>query len=181
MPTSVATCWLSTSSWTGSCSASRRAGTTSSRGCRTGAPFGSIRWERTGARERGGSGLVPATFRLLARRIVAGRLLHRQRLLRRELDGSLATCASLPSVSTKSWDDIVVDGHGTAYVNNIGFEFPSGNYAPGEVVLVSADGVVKSVADGLTFPDGMAVTAGRGTPVDRLVEARSSQDEELGA
>jgi hypothetical protein len=29
------------------------------------------------------------------------------------------------------WNDIVADTHGNAYVNNIGFDFPAGQPAPG--------------------------------------------------
>ena len=50
-----------------------------------------------------------------------GRLLvvdtAQRQLLRREPDGSLVTHADLSGVSTKPWNDIVVDGRGNAYVN----------------------------------------------------------------
>ncbi len=45
-------------------------------------------------------------------------------LLRRELDGSLVTHADLTSLSDHPWNEIVVDGRGNAYINNIGFDFP---------------------------------------------------------
>ncbi len=82
-----------------------------------------------------------------------------RRLLRREPDGSLVQHADLASVATTPWNDIVVDGRGYAYVNNIGFDFPEGEFAPGIVVLVTPDGTVTPVADGLAFPNGMAMTA----------------------
>jgi sugar lactone lactonase YvrE len=82
-----------------------------------------------------------------------------RRVLRRESDGSLVSHADLGPVSTKPWNDIVVDGYGHAYVNSIGFDFPGGEFAPGLVALVTPDGRVTSVADGLAFPNGMAVTA----------------------
>jgi len=82
-----------------------------------------------------------------------------RRVLRRESDGSLVSHADLGPVSTKPWNDIVVDGYGHAYVNSIGFDFPEGELAPGLVALVTPDGRVTSVADGLAFPNGMAVTA----------------------
>lgn len=84
-------------------------------------------------------------------------------VLRREPDGSLVPHADLAPVSTKPWNDIVVDGRGNAYVNCIGFDFPEGEFAPGIVVLVSPDGNVTQVADGLAFPNGMAVTADEST------------------
>ncbi len=80
-------------------------------------------------------------------------------VLRREPDGSLVRHADLAPVSTEPWNDIVVDGRGNAYVNGIGFDFPGGDVAPGQVVLVAPDGTVTPVAGDLAFPNGMAVTA----------------------
>jgi sugar lactone lactonase YvrE len=91
-----------------------------------------------------------------------GRLLvvdsARQRLVRREGDGSIVTHADLAGISTKPWNDIVVDAAGNAYVNSIGFDFPGGQPAPGLVALVGPDGVARRVADDLAFPNGMAIT-----------------------
>ncbi len=91
-----------------------------------------------------------------------GRLLAvdsaQRRLLRRELDGSLVQHADLSAVSEKPWNDIVVDDRGNAYVNNIGFDFPGGKFAPGQVVLVTPEGNVDRVADDLAFPNGMAIS-----------------------
>ncbi len=53
----------------------------------------------------------------------------------------------------------MVDTHGNAYVNTIGFDFPGGQPAPGSVVLVTPSGAVRKVADDLAFPNGMAITA----------------------
>lgn len=86
-----------------------------------------------------------------------------RRLLRREPDGSLVTHADLAAISAKPWNDIVVDARGNAYVNNIGFDFPGGEPAPGLVVLVTPDGSARPVADGLAFPNGMAITGDGGT------------------
>jgi sugar lactone lactonase YvrE len=92
-----------------------------------------------------------------------GRLLvvdsAQRRLLRREPDGSLVTHADLAAISQKPWNDIVVDADGNAYVNNIGFDFPGGEPGPGTVALVTPAGAVRSVADDLAFPNGMAITA----------------------
>ena len=92
-----------------------------------------------------------------------GRLLvvdsAQRRLLRRELDGSMVAHADLSSISEKPWNDIVVDARGNAYVNTIGFDFPGGEPAPGSVVLVTPAGAVRTVADDLAFPNGMAITA----------------------
>jgi sugar lactone lactonase YvrE len=96
-----------------------------------------------------------------------GRLLvvdsAQRRLLRREQDGSLVPHADLSNVSRKPWNDIVVDDRGNAYVNTIGFDFPSGEFAPGLVVRVTPVGIVTRVADDVAFPNGMAITEDRGT------------------
>ena len=84
-------------------------------------------------------------------------------LLRREPDGTLVTHADLSGLSDHPWNEIVVDGRGDAYVNNIGFEFPDGEFAPGTVALLTPDGSVRQVADGVAFPNGMAVTPDNST------------------
>jgi sugar lactone lactonase YvrE len=84
-------------------------------------------------------------------------------LLRRGPDGSMVTHADLRSLSDHSWNDIVVDGRGNAYVNNIGFDFPGGEFAPGMVELITPDGSARQVADRFAFPNGMAVTPDNST------------------
>jgi sugar lactone lactonase YvrE len=79
-------------------------------------------------------------------------------LLRREADGSLVTHADLSAVTQSGWNDIVCDRHGRAYVNSIGFDFPGGEFRPGLVALVGTDGSVRVVAEGLAFPNGMAIS-----------------------
>jgi sugar lactone lactonase YvrE len=85
------------------------------------------------------------------------------RLLRREPDGSLVTHADLTGISGHRWNDIVVDGRGNAYVNNVGFDFPGGEFAPGVIAMVTPDGAARQVADGIAFPNGMAVTPDNST------------------
>jgi sugar lactone lactonase YvrE len=96
-------------------------------------------------------------------RLPDGRLLlvsaHDGLLLRRESDGSLATHADLSGLAEGyPWNDIVVDGRGNAYVNNIGFDFPDGEFATGIIARATPDGSVREVADGVAFPNGMVVT-----------------------
>jgi sugar lactone lactonase YvrE len=81
-----------------------------------------------------------------------------QALLRQEPDGALTTYADLSAVPGGRWNDIAVDGRGNAYVNEIGFDFPGGEFAPGRIAVVTPAGEVREVADGLAFPNGMAVT-----------------------
>ena len=80
-------------------------------------------------------------------------------LLRRAPDGRLVTHADLRGLSDKGWNEIVVDGRGNAYVNSVGFNLMAGeNFAPGIIAVVTPDGSVRQVADGIAFPNGMAVT-----------------------
>jgi sugar lactone lactonase YvrE len=82
-------------------------------------------------------------------------------LLLREPDGSLVNHADLSGLSEEGhpWNEIVVDGRGNAYINNQGFEFPGGEFAPGIIALLTPDGSTRQVADGIAFPNGMAVAS----------------------
>jgi sugar lactone lactonase YvrE len=83
---------------------------------------------------------------------------------RREPDGSIVTHADLSGVSDKGWNEIVVDGRGNAYVNGGGFDLMAGEeFEPGVVGLVTPDGAARQVADGIAFPNGMAVTPDNST------------------
>jgi sugar lactone lactonase YvrE len=84
-------------------------------------------------------------------------------VLRREFDGSLTTHAELTGLADHPWNEIVVDGRGNAYVNNIGFDFPGGEFAPGMLALVTPDGSARQVAEGVAFPNGMVVTPDNST------------------
>ena len=86
--------------------------------------------------------------------ITAGR-----ELLRLEPDGSLTTHADLSDLAEYGLNEIVVDGRGNAYVNGAGFDLMGGGEpAPGMVILLRLDGSLERVADGVAFPNGMAVT-----------------------
>jgi len=85
-------------------------------------------------------------------------------LLRRETDGSLVTHADLSGLTDRGWNELVVDGRGNAYVNGGGFDLMAGEeFAPGIVALVTPDGAARQVADGIAFPNGMAVTPDNST------------------
>ena len=87
------------------------------------------------------------------------------RLLRQEPDGTLVTHADLSGLAERGhpWNEIVVDGRGNTYLNNQGFDFPGGKFAPGTIALVTPDGSARRVADGIAFPNGMAITPDNGT------------------
>lgn len=99
-----------------------------------------------------------------------GRLLVTGSELRRiEPDGSRVRHADVSEVSPYGWSEITVDGRGNAYVNSLNFDFADftevlgTGRAPGKIALVTADGTAREVADGLAFPNGMAVTPDNGT------------------
>jgi len=82
-------------------------------------------------------------------------------LLQQAPDGSLTFYADLTQASRPpAGNELVVDGRGNAYVNGGGFDMMAGEpFAPGIVALVTQNGSARQVADGLAFPNGMAVTA----------------------
>jgi sugar lactone lactonase YvrE len=94
-----------------------------------------------------------------------GRLLTTGRELRRhEPDGSTVRHADLSTVSTTNWNEIVVDGRGNIYVNCTGFDFLGGEQPkPGKIALVTPDGEVRQVADGIEFPNGMVISPDNST------------------
>jgi sugar lactone lactonase YvrE len=84
-------------------------------------------------------------------------------LMRREPDGSMVAHADLSGLGVGGFNEIVVDGRGNVYVNG-GAEFdPGEGNAPGIIALVTPDGSVRGVADGIAFPNGMAVTPDNST------------------
>ena len=95
------------------------------------------------------------------------------KLLRQEANGSFSTLADLRDLSAKPWNEIVVDGRGNIYLNSINFDFPGGAYTPGIVALVTPDGAVRQVADGIAFPNGMAITPDNRTLI--VAESYASQ------
>ena len=95
--------------------------------------------------------------------IVAGR---ESRVVRREHDGSLVTHVDLRDISNQFWNEIVVDGRGNTYVNG----------GPGIIALVTAAGSVRQVANGIAFPNGMAIT-----PDNRTLIIAESHGKKLSA
>ncbi|GCE31376.1 gluconolaconase [Dictyobacter alpinus] len=98
---------------------------------------------------------VPTTIPFCIDWLPDGRLLvvsgREGLLLRREPTGELVTHATLSNLGS-IWNEIVVDGRGNIYVNGGGFG------APGIIAVVTNNGLVRQVATGLEFPNGMAIT-----------------------
>jgi sugar lactone lactonase YvrE len=82
-----------------------------------------------------------------------------QQLRRLEPDGTVSRHADLAGVATGTMNDMVVGPDGTAYVGDTGWRLwdGAGQFAPGRLVVVSADGAVVQVVDGLMAPNGMAL------------------------
>jgi sugar lactone lactonase YvrE len=84
-------------------------------------------------------------------------------LMRREPDGEVVMHADLSALGVDGFNEIVVDGRGNIYVNG-GNDFePGPGEPPGIIALVTPDGSVRRVADGIAFPNGMAVTPDNST------------------
>lgn len=79
------------------------------------------------------------------------------RVLRLEAGGAVEH-ADLTPLVTGHVNDMLVDRSGRTYVGNFGFDFLGGaSPAPANLVLVDPDGAARVVADGLMFPNGMAL------------------------
>ena len=95
--------------------------------------------------------LAPSTIPFSIDWLPDGRLIivdgPRRLLLRQELDGTLSPYADLTDFGTAPFNELLVDAEGGAYVNG----------GPGLVVRVRPDGSVHQLADGLQFPNGMAL------------------------
>jgi sugar lactone lactonase YvrE len=72
-------------------------------------------------------------------------------------DGGLETYADLSGIAN-GWNEVAADGRGHAFVNGAGFDLMAGEQpSPGVVAVVTPDGNARQVADGIAFPNGMAV------------------------
>jgi len=122
------------------------------------------------------------SFPMCIEHLPDGRLLivdsAERRLARVEGDGTLVTHADLSALSERAaiGNDIVVDGRGYIYVNDVNFDFPGGEPQPGWVALITPDGKARRVAEGLMFPNGMAVT-----PDNRTLIVAESYAQQLSA
>jgi sugar lactone lactonase YvrE len=110
-----------------------------------------------------------------------------QKRLWRLSDGAPALHVELSSIAAGTIDDMIVDREGRTYVGDLGFDLMSGPApgAVGRILLVTADGKSRVVAEGLDFPNGIAVSAD-GTRLvvaesrgDRLCEFRIEKDGSL--
>ncbi len=89
-------------------------------------------------------------------------------------DGRLSLYADLSGIAKGTIDDMIVDGLGRAYVGDLGFDLPPPpDRGPvGRIIQVTPDGEARIVAEGLRFPNGIAISADN----QRLVVAEMDGD-----
>ncbi|NNE12428.1 MAG: gluconolactonase [Ilumatobacter sp.] len=86
-------------------------------------------------------------------------LMTSRRVMRDAGDGTLVEHADLSNVAAWHCNDMVVDGHGNAYVGNFGFDLEAAaSFEPADLALVRPDGSVEVAATGLAFPNGSVIT-----------------------
>lgn len=75
---------------------------------------------------------------------------------------ALVLHADLSKLATGDLNDMLVDAQGRAYVGNFGCDLFAGEPPrPADLVCVTPDGSARIVAQGLTFPNGMALIDGK--------------------
>ncbi len=73
-------------------------------------------------------------------------------------DGA-AVVAELASLTGGDCNDMIVDGAGRAYIGEFGYDYAAGApRSPAALIVVEPDGRARRAADGLWFPNGMALT-----------------------
>ena len=83
--------------------------------------------------------------------------------LERLESGVLVPFVDMTALSHHGWNEVIVDAGGNAYVNSPnfdmshGFDFDVGSRS-GVIALVTPHGEARLVADGVAFPNGMAIT-----------------------
>jgi len=80
------------------------------------------------------------------------------RLLKIAPDGSLSRYADLSQFARGALNDMLIDDHGRAYVGHYGYDAVGGApFTTASLIMVTPDGHVSEVAQGLSFPNGMAL------------------------
>jgi sugar lactone lactonase YvrE len=100
----------------------------------------------------GGLGFLPDGRMLIAS-------MRDRKVMRRELDSSLVEYADLSSLAPWHLNDMLVDHQGRAWVGNFGFDLMGGaKVTTTNLICVDRDGCASVAAEGLGFPNGMALT-----------------------
>jgi len=98
--------------------------------------------------------------------------MHDRLLLKRDATGHVEVMADLTPFFAAPVNDMVTDSRGSAYIGGFGYNVayePPERLRPAPLVLVEASGSARTVADGLLFPNGMALSPAE----DRLFVAET--------
>lgn len=88
--------------------------------------------------------------------------------------GETSLYVDLSGIAAGTLDDMIVDGHGCAYIGDLGFDLLSGQPKrnAGGIIRVTPNGTATRIAESLDFPNGIAISADEKT----LIVAESSGD-----
>jgi sugar lactone lactonase YvrE len=102
---------------------------------------------------------TPCGLGILPDGVVVVLTMFRKRLLKL-IEGQLSLYADLSNIAVGTIDDMVIDGVGRAYVGDLGFDLPPPpeRGVPGRIILVTPDCQTRVVAEGLRFPNGIAIS-----------------------
>ena len=82
-----------------------------------------------------------------------------QRVLRRDPDGNVSVHADLREFTDTSLNDMVVDGHGRAWVGSFGFDLMAfADPRPAPLMRIDPDGTATVAAEDMMFPNGSVIT-----------------------
>jgi sugar lactone lactonase YvrE len=85
--------------------------------------------------------------------------LRARKLLRRDAAGAISLHADLADLTPRWLNDLLVDARGRAWVGSLGADLENGgDPEPSTLCRIDPDGTGEVVADGLLFPNGMAIT-----------------------
>ncbi|MEQ1890740.1 MAG: SMP-30/gluconolactonase/LRE family protein [Alphaproteobacteria bacterium] len=81
------------------------------------------------------------------------------RCLYKIINGKMVLHADISNLVNSDINDMVIDAKGNAYVGNMGYDLFGGEEMKlTNMILVTADGKAREVADGLAFPNGPVIT-----------------------
>jgi sugar lactone lactonase YvrE len=98
-------------------------------------------------------------------------------------NGDLSLYADLSGIAAGTIDDMIIDGEGRAWVGDLGFNMPPppDRGAVGRLLLVTPDGETRVAAEGLRFPNGIAVSADHRRLVVAEMDAATLADYDIAA
>jgi sugar lactone lactonase YvrE len=119
---------------------------------------------------------VPSGLGFLPRDELVIVSMFRQKLYRC-LDGKVSAYVDLAPVANGTLDDMIIDPQGRAYVGDLGFDLLQPDAAStgevGRLILVPPKGEPRVVAEGLDFPNGIAISGDGKTLI--VAESRANR------